>query len=120
MTSLSRGGRQPRDETPDRHLSPQPDMEVIVTNSPYGTFLHGAATGDAVLLQLFECWNVAAGGEVAVKSERARNRAHARLRQLEERIRETPAQGLTGIAVKLALRRFIPSSRALALARFQA
>jgi hypothetical protein len=82
-------------------------VEVIVTNSPYGTFLHGAATGDAVLLELFECWKVAAGGEAAAKSEHARNRAHARLRQLEERIRETPAQGLTGIAVKLALRRFI-------------
>jgi hypothetical protein len=78
-----------------------------VTNSPYGTFLHGAATGDAVLLELFECWKVAAGGEAAAKSEHARNRANARLRQLEERIRETPAQGLTGIAVKLALRGFI-------------
>jgi hypothetical protein len=62
---------------------------------------------DTDLLALFEEWKIALGDEAAATSEHDGNRAHERMRKTEQTIRRTPAEGLTGIAVKLALWRFI-------------
>jgi len=58
---------------------------------------------DAELLELFEKWKIA----LADCSGSDLDRAHDHLRAIEERIASTPAEGLKGIGVQLALWEFI-------------
>jgi hypothetical protein len=62
---------------------------------------------DIALLTLWQEWLSAFDAEMRSASNYVGDRAHARVRQLEQRICTTPAQGLPGIGVQLGLWMFI-------------
>jgi hypothetical protein len=82
---------------------------VVAAGALGAAALLGAGTAvakvgeDAELLELFEEWKIA----LADCSGSDLDRAHDHLRAIEERIASTPAEGLKGIGVQLALWEFI-------------
>jgi hypothetical protein len=66
---------------------------------------------DAILLGLFKQWKLALADEVFAQSEHESNAAHAQLRTIEDTIRMTLPEGITGIAIKFGLALFIGGER---------
>lgn len=56
---------------------------------------------DAELLERWEQWKRAIAHEQSATDQRTADRRHAKVRQIERRIDETPAETATGATIKL-------------------
>jgi hypothetical protein len=59
------------------------------------------------IAKLFEEWLSAFEAEQTASGEEAIAEAHSKLSEIEDRLAETPAQGMDGLAVKLGLHCFL-------------
>ncbi|MGB3038627.1 MAG: hypothetical protein WBB72_14795 [Methyloceanibacter sp.] len=62
---------------------------------------------DAELLERWEQWKRALAHELSATDQRSADRRHAKVRQIERRIGETPAETATGACIKLGMALFI-------------